>query len=477
LDCLLGIDIGTTGTKSALFASSGELVDIAYQSYPITYPGENRAEQDPEDWWRALVATVRSVVSKNSAGNSVRAMSLSTQGGCLVLLDEKFRPLCHTVSWLDKRAREITDILVRDISEEELYRTCGWPGVNGMSFASTVWFKEKMPELFAQACYFCSTIEYINYRLTGTFCIDYTNLAMTAFLDLDTMNWSDKTLSIAGINRSHVADIIPSGKGIGKLKQSAADELGLSADVLLVSGAHDQYCASIGAGNIAIGDCVLSTGTAWVLTATSDRMVFNERRTIHPCAHVLDNRYGLMTTVPSGGNSLTWFRDTFCPELSYETLSEKAGNAEPGCGGLMFVPRTGHGNRKSLFANIDTMHTISHFIRAVFEGVAYANNRHLEDFSQAGVPIDTILMTGGGAGSSVWPRIVADISRIPITVPDQKEAACAGAAMLAGAGCSMFASIEEASGRFTGHARYIEPDDRTASVYEGMYERFRDEYC
>jgi len=474
MDCILGIDIGTTGTKSALFTVSGDLVDSDYKSYPITYPGEDRAEQDPVDWWNALVSTVRAVVSRNSKGITVRAMSLSTQGGCLVLLDDNFRPVCNAVSWLDTRAKEISGLILKEISEDELYKTCGWPSVNGMNLATIVWFKEKMPEIYNQARYFCSTIEYINCRLSGTFAIDYTNLALTGFLDLTTMSWSEKALSIAGITHSHVADIIPSGTGIGigKLKPSITDELGLPKDVVLVSGAHDQYCANIGAGAVNIGDCVLSTGTAWVLNVTSDRMVFNESRTIHPCAHVIDNKYGLMTAVSSGGISLNWFRDTFCPELNFEALSREAKKAEPGCGGLMFIPKNVFRNRKASFVNIDTIHTIGHFIRAVFEGVAFANNRHLDDFSQAGIPIEKIIMIGGGAGSSVWPQIVADISHIPITVPEQKEAACAGAAMLAGTGCGMFSSIEEASGRFASNSNLIEPDEQNAVMYKALFEEF-----
>jgi len=472
MDCLLGIDIGTTGTKSALFTVNGDFVDSDYQSYPITYPGEDRAEQDPGDWWNALVCTVRVVVSRNE-GLIVRAMSLSTQGGCLVLLDDNFRPVCNAVSWLDTRAKEVSDLILKEISEDELYKTCGWSSVNGMDFATTVWFKEKMPEIYNQARYFCSTIEYINYRLSGTFAIDYTNLALTGFLDLNTLSWSKKALSIAGITHSHVADIIPSGTGIGKLKPSIADELGLPEDVVLVSGAHDQYCANIGAGAVDIGDCVLSTGTAWVLNATADRMVFNESRTIHPCAHVLDSKYGLMTAVSSGGKSLKWFRNTFCPELNFESLSREAGKAEVGCGGLMFIPKNVFRNKKASFLNIDTMHTIGYFIRAVFEGVAFANNRHLEDFSQAGIPIQKIIMIGGGAGSSVWPQIVADISHIPLTVPEQKEAACAGAAMLAGAGCGIFPSVEEASGHFTGNTNLIEPDEQNAVMYKALFEEFK----
>lgn len=473
MDCLLGIDIGTTSTKSALFTTEGEVVDIAYQSYSVHYPAENWAEQDPEDWWRALVKTVRAVVLKNKPKVNVKALSLSTQGGCLVMLDEQFRPVTNAVSWLDNRAQEVSDIILSEISEDELYHDCGWAGVKGMTFATTVWVREKMPEIFSKTRYFCSTVDYLNHRLSGKLAIDYTNLALTAFLDLASLDWSDKALSLAGIKRKNVAGIVPSGEIIGRLSQTAAEELGLSRDVLLVSGAHDQYCANIGAGALNTGDCVLSTGTAWVLTLTADRMVFDGSRTIHPCVHVLDDKFGLMTTVSTGGNSLEWFRNTFCPAMDFDVLSAEAKKAEPGCGGLLFIPKSAAGNRKAQLVNIDSMHEFSHFIRAVFEGVAYANKRHIDIFAHEGLPIEKIIMTGGGAGSSVWPQIVADISNIPLGIPQQKESACAGAAMLAGTGAGLFSSVNDAVGSLTGRTKWIAPDKRNVIVYQLLYDLFK----
>lgn len=472
MDCLLGIDIGTTGTKSALFNTEGELIDFEYQSYPIIYPREGWAEQDPEQWWDALVRTVREVVSRKNRAGDVIAMSLSTQGGCLILLDENFHPLCNAVSWLDRRADEVSGLLTEEIGPEELYNTCGWSIINGLNLPTTLWFREKKPGLFNGTRYFASTADYLNYRLTGKFSIDYTNLAMTQFLDLKTRDWSDKALRIAGITRNNVPEIIPSGTIAGRLTKKAAGELGLPKDVILISGAHDQYCASIGAGALNSGDCVLSTGTAWVLTVTSDRLVFNENRTIHPCIHLLENKYGLLTSVSSGGNSLNWFQSTFQPECSYEELSGQAEKADAGSAGLIFIPGIVSGRGGSSFLNIDTAHKSGHFVRSIFEGVALSNKRHLEAFAETGTRIKKLIMIGGGAKSSVWTQIVADVSDIPVVIQERKEASCAGAAILAGVGSGVFNSIEEASERFSVEKCQIKPIEKNAGVYKGIYKEF-----
>lgn len=168
------------------------------------------------------------------------------------------------------------------------------------------WFKEKQPELYENARFFASTIDYINYLLTGRFVIDYSNLALTMFLDLNKRDISDSALHIAGIDRSSVPEVLPSGQVIGKLTKEAAKKLGLSQDVVVVSGAHDQYCANIGAGAVDTGDCVLSAGTAWVLLATCDRLHFDEQslssggitQSIFPGIHPIKGKYGFMTSVP-----------------------------------------------------------------------------------------------------------------------------------------------------------------------------------
>lgn len=436
MEYVLGIDVGTTGTKSALFTLQGELIDIEYKSYPITYPKVGWAEQDPRDWWNALSDATRAVVKRNGVRKAVRSLSLSTQGGCLVLLDRDFSPVCSAVSWMDRRAGEISDQLERRISAGELYRTCGWPVLDGLGFPTLYWFRQKKPDVLKKARYVASTVDYLNRLLTGRFAIDYTNLALTGFLDLSTRGLSDKTMGIAGITADALPEVLPSGRMIGRLSAGAASELGLSEDAAVVSGAHDRYCESIGAGAVDPGDCVLGAGTSWVLLAASDSLLFHKPRisgrgfvrSIFPGLHPIEGRFGLMTVVPYGGNSLRWFRDVLRPEVSFQQLNEQASEVPAGSEGLLFIPISSSSSGKGSFLNIDGLHTVKHFTRAVYEGVAFVTKIHFDLFRRAGLGIGKLVMIGGGARSSLWPRIVADVCGVPVELPQRQEAACAGAA-------------------------------------------------
>jgi xylulokinase len=480
MDYVLGIDVGTTGTKSALFSGDGKLVDIEYTSYPISYPEEGWAEQDPQHWWEALVKTTRAVVERTGKGSAIRSLSLSTQGGCLVLLDKKFTPVRPAVSWMDRRASAVSDQLVQRISVSELYHLCGWPVLDSLNFPTMFWFRQKAPELLQNVQYYASTIDYLNYLLTERFAIDYTNFALTGFLDLKGKKYAEKTMHIAGITADNLPEIVPSGKVVGTLSTTAAGKLGLSEEVLVVSGAHDRYCESIGAGAIHPGDCVLGAGTSWVLLATSDSLLFHKPRStdrgfvrsMFPGPHPLEGKYGLMTVVPHGGNSLRWFRDVIRPASSFEQLNDDAAQVNIGAEGLMFIPISSSTSGKGSFQGIDGVHTISHFTRAVFEGVAFVNRIHFDLFRQAGLHVGKLIMIGGGTKSTIWPHIVADVCNVPVELPRIQEAACAGAAVLAAAGCGPFSSIEEGSTAFKGESSRIIPTKIHVEQYTERFEAF-----
>ena len=477
---VLGIDVGTTGTKSALFSVNGGLIDIEYSSYPLTYPREGWAEQNPRDWWQALSKTTRAVVKRAGARNRVVSLSLSAQGGCLVLLDKNFSPVCNAVSWMDKRASDISDQLVQQISMSALYHTCGWPVMDSLNFPTIFWFRKNRSDLLKKVEYFASTIDYLNYLLTGRFAIDYTSLALTGFLQLSSRGYSDKTMNVAGITAHNLPEVVPSGEVIGRISATAASELDLSEHVEVVSGAHDRYCESIGAGGVTPGDCVLGAGTSWVLLAISDTLLFHKPgmddrgfvRAIFPGLHPIKGRFGLMTVVPYGGNSLRWFRDVMRPGSSFEELNNDALAVKSGSEGLLCIPLSSSTSGKGSFLNIDNIHTIKHLTRAVFEGVVFVNRIHFDLFRQAGLSVEKLIMIGGGTKSSLWPHIVADVCNVPVELPRMHEAACSGAAVLAASGCNLISSIEEGSRCFRGESSQVEPLEKNVELYGERYVTF-----
>jgi xylulokinase len=476
---LLGVDVGTTGTKSAIYADDGTLVDRRYASYPVYYGKEGWAEQEAEDWWNAVGITVRSLVQRNPV--NIQAMSLSSQGGCLVLLDGAFRPVHRALSWMDRRAGEISRLLTQEISPRELYRSSGWPVTNGLTFPTAYWFLKKRPAVFRKARYLASTIDYLNYRLTGRLCIDHTNLALTGFLDLETKGLNRHALDVLGIDENNVACIVPSGAPIGTLTPQASEYLGLRTGVVVVSGAHDQYCANMGLGAIQKGHCVLDAGTSWVLLAVCGRLYFAEGNlekqqglwgNVFPGLHPLKGKYGLMTVVPFGGSSLRWFRDTFGREDSMEEITAEASGVDPGCRGLLFIPFATSHSGGGAFIGIDTAHTAAHHKRAVLEGVALANRLNFRILEESGLRIKRIMMTGGGAASTVWPAIVADVLGIPVEVPRLKDPECLGAAVLAGMGAGVYRSPGDIQHIRRENGVVCEPDRKRMGIYKRIYQEF-----
>jgi len=381
---------------------------------------------------------------------------------------------------MDRRAGTVSDQLVAEISADELYHLCGWPVLDSLNFPTIFWFKQKAPELLENAQYYASTIDFLNHLLTGSFSIDYTNSALTGFLHLERKSYADKTMHIAGLGADNLPRMVPSGEAIGTLSSSAAESLGLSKDVLVVSGAHDRYCESMGAGAIHTGDCVLGAGTSWVLLATSDSLLFhkarsNDRgfvRSMFPGPHPAKGKFGLMTVVPHGGNSLRWFRDVLRPTSSFDEMNDDAARVGIGSEGLLFIPISSAASGRGSFQGIDGVHTMSHFTRAVFEGVAFTNRLHFDLFQEAGLAVRKLIMIGGGTKSDLWPHIVADLCNVPVELPRIQETACAGAALLASVGCGLYPSIEEGCRAFKGDCSELLPSDKRADRYAERYETF-----
>ena len=468
MEYVLGIDVGTNATKTGLFDLGGRLVDLEHAEYPVDYPAEGRVEQDPEHWWNAITATVRRLVRRRGIKHDVRALSLSTQGGVTLLLDRSYGPLHPGISWLDARAMEIVPQLSRETSVEELYRSCGFPALGRLNLSQAVWFRLKRPDLFERCAHFASAVDYLNQRLTGIFAVDISNLAHNALLDMSSGDYSDRLLEVAGLSRQQLPEIIPSGTPVATVTRNAALELDLNPEVLVVSGAHDQYCASVGAGAAEVGDCVLSAGTAWALLATTDRPHFDEQYGVFPGIHVFQGRHGLMSAVSAGGNSLNWFREAFAGSTPFRKLDEAALGVEAGSLGLVFVPRLNAQSGRGAFLGIDNVHSLSHFARAVMEGVALFNQMSLERIRELGVPLRRLIMIGGGAKSTLWPQIVADMAKLPLFVPNQTEAPCVGAALLALTGAGFVDGIEAACRRLSDSGHTVEPNPSLGAVYTDL---------
>lgn len=486
---LLGIDIGTTGAKSVIMDENGHVLASAHKGYEIynTYP--NYVEQNAEDWWNALVETVRRCLGEIDHKEEILALCVSTQGGSLVAVDAEGNPLRMAISWMDKMGKRECDILKKGKEDNYHYRKTGWVLSSGFNLVQMKWMQDHEPEIFNKTHKFISTAEYINYKLAGEYYIDYTNAGITNLLNLDSMQWDADILADLGINEERLGTLVKGGEVVGNLCADAANQLGLSTDVKVVIGGHDQYCAAIGIGAIHNGDVFFSTGTAWVVLAVSDKLVFDNEYYFSPGHHLIQGMHGVMATVPTGGISIEWFRKNFGRLVMLDGKNEMEAFREidnavdaknPGADGVMFYPHflgatcpNWASENKATFVGLDLSHDRYHMARAVMEGVVFEANWIIEKYRERGIGINRLKMLGGAAKSPIWPQIISDITGLPVIIPRIADVACVGAVMFAGIGAGVYKDAQHAYKTVVKEEREITPDSQRFSTYRKLFELYK----
>jgi len=474
---LIGIDIGTTGLKSILVSEAGEILAHAYSGYALRAPSAGRCEQDAEDWWRALVKTVREVASGRE--ESVAAISLSSQGGTLVPVDEYFRPLHPALVWSDVRCEEQRRQFASRFGEDYMYQKSGWKLGRGLNAMQIKWLRDNRPDVFEKTAKFLSVPDYISLRMTGRAAVDPSDAGINQLTDIRRRAYDPAILDFLGIDERMLAEIVPSGQPVGTLLPSVAEELGLPKSALLVSGAHDQYAALLGAGITRAGEVLVGTGTAWVITALTDEPDFSSgfSQSI-PAA----GNWGSMVAISAGGVCLDWFRTGVASSereggLPYSEIDSIAAERNPGANGLFFYPYFNGGafplrnpDCKAAFLGLDLSHDRFDIARAVMEGVAMQAAWVLESFRQK-FPIPSLKLAGGASKSALWAQMVADIANCEVRTLTAFDLAPVGAAVMAGAGGGVFPSLEEGASRIEVGERIFSPDPARYAEHFRIFKR------
>ncbi len=473
---VLGIDIGTTGCKAILVDADGTVLSRGYAGYGYTSYGDGRVEQDPEDWYTALVSATLQAVKGYDAVN-ITALALSTQGGSSCLLSHQESAMTPAITWMDSRAANEAGELDILLGRDYVYKTTGWSADAGLDMAKTRWLNKNEPELLAQAKYFISTIEYIQLRLTGVMSIDPTNAAMRQMMNIHTLKWDAAILDSISLDQDKLPLIMPVGTFLGPLTSRAAADLGLRPDTSVYQGAHDQYCGSLGATAFHPGDLMISTGTAWAILATVDHAV-STTTYISPGPHVLQGVYGAMATIPTGGAALDWLKSN-SGDLSYADIDAHAFNSRERTANLLFYPYlNGAGypiwqNKcKSSFIGMELHHTAADLAVSCMEGIAFQVRYMIEDFEKNNIPILRLKVIGGAANSAAWLAILEAVIRKPLSVVDVKDAPCIGAAAIAGVGCGMFADYDQALSLMAHLTEYPKAETAVYEYYEKKYLKF-----
>lgn len=483
----LGVDCGTSGTKTVLINNSGEIVSKAYYGYPLIKPGKYRVEQDANEWWNAVIVTVKQCC-KGIEKKSIKAIAVSAQAGCVVPV-KSGKPMDNALSWLDARAHTVADQTLGLLGNDRIYEKTGWKISPGMSFPKIAWYKENKPELYSDAEKFLTTVDYINFMLTGEYVIDPSNASLTQCYNLLDNTWDKDILGLIDFDENKLPILLSSGEKIGKLTKQAARALGLSEETIVFSGAHDQYCVATGAGVFTPGEMLIATGTAWVNLAVTDKPVFDKESCLTPGRHAQKDAWGLLTSIPASGASMEWFNDHFGKKTVQEGISinESFAQIDLVCSdrmlndsGVMFYPgQTGSSEKRASFTGLGFEHDRYDLFLAIMESVAFEVLIKVQAFEKICGDIYLPIMTGGAAKSELWRKILASVLNRDIVAVSNPDIAAIGAAAIAAFGYGEYGDLAQSvrAVKTTGFTE--QPGGNQVKNYREKYEKyleFRD-YC
>jgi xylulokinase len=494
VDKILSVDLGTTAIKVALFDEQGALLAKASREYELSTPSALEVELDVEEYWNAFKQGVAEVLEKSpGAAQSIRALGISAQGETLICADEAGNALRPAIVWLDNRAQDEADELARAFGNDQCYRVTGqvsfvptWPA------AKILWLRRHEADLFGQTARFLLIEDYFDQRLTGRAVCEGSLVTSTTYWDFTKRTWWPEMLSHLGIGEDRLPELCESGEQIGSIREPIARELGLDPSTVVCTGALDQAAGAIGVGNVSPGVFSENTGAALAICATVPAPIFDPHAQM-PCHyHGVPGLY-MEHTFTSGGMVLRWYRDTFCQEEiaaakasgrdSYDLLSEMAARVEPGCEGLVMLPHLqgamapeANPKAKGVFYGLTLRHTRAHFARSIMEAIACIVRRNIEVIEGLGIPVTEIRVLGGGARSVVWNRIKCELTGRPVVTTENEEAACLGAAILAGRAVGLFGSLDQAVERMVAVKDRLEPDPELHARYDQTYALYRELY-
>jgi xylulokinase len=463
MSIFLGIDIGTSGTKTLAINEKGKILASALETYPCYAPKPLWSEQDPEDWWRATVASVRKVVAKAKLkAAEVKAIGLSGQMHGSVFLDKSDKVIRRAILWNDQRtAAECEEIERRAGGRAELIRMVANPALTGFTAPKILWLRNHEPKHFDKTRKILLPKDEIRRRLTGEYATEVSDASGMLLLDVAKRGWSSELLSALELAPDLFAKCYESEDVTGRLTPAVAKQLGLSADCVVVGGAGD--CAAGAIGNGIVGRGVLSTsiGTSGVMFVHSEEVKIDPEGRVHTFCHAVRGKWHLMGVNLSAGGSLQWFRNSLCQadyakakkakREIYEILIDEARDVPTGSEGLFFLPylsgeRTPHADpdARGCFVGLTLAHARGHLIRSILEGVTYSMRDSLEIIEGLGVPVKQIRASGGGSRSPLWRQIQADVFGRKVVTINSEEGPAFGVALLAAVGAGAFKNIGEA---------------------------------
>ncbi len=497
MQTLLGIDLGTTGVKAALFAEDGRVLADAFFDYPLYHPHPGWAEQNPDDWWQATIDAIRLCLSKGAeqgaSPSDVRGIGLSGQMHGVVLLDEQHQVLRPCIIWADQRSEKQSQWMTERVGARQLIEHVSNPALTGFTAPKLLWVRDNEPDIFARAHTLLLPKDYIRYRLTGEMAMEISDAAGTCLLDVKHGIWSQDILKAIGLDPSLLPPVVPADAITGHITDEVASLTGLIAGTPVAGGGADNACGAVGNGVVSPGLALVSIGTSGVVLAYADSPQVDTSGPVprvHTFNHAVPNAWYLMGVTQGAGLSMRWVRDNIgLPEHAlerwtgvdaYETLAQEAKSVPAGSEGLIFLPylqgeRTPHldAYARGGWIGLSARHDRRHLIRSVMEGVAFSLRDCFAIIREQGLTIEQMRATGGGAKSPLWRQIIADVLGVELVTTNATEGPAFGAALLAGVAGGVYSSVQEACKQTVRIVERTAPQTSTKAAYDSAYETYQ----
>ncbi len=498
---LLGVDIGTSGTKSVLFDEEGKTLASAVVEYPLYQPKAGWAEQEPEDWWNAAADSIKAVLLKSGVrSGEIAGVGLSGQMHGLVMLGKNGKVLRRAIIWCDQRTDKECAEMTEKVGAKRLIEITANPAMTGFTASKILWVKNNEPEIYEKCAKILLPKDYIRYMLTGEFAAEMSDASGMQLLDVPGRRWSGEMLDKLGIDGDLLAPVYESVEVSGRISKSAAERTGLAEGTPVVGGAGDQAAGGVGNGIVREGVLSATIGTSGVVFAHTDKITIDPKGRVHTLCHAVPGCWHIMGVTQAAGLSLKWFRDNFCtPEIEtakqmgidpYVLMDKEAAASPAGCDGLIYLPylmgeRTPHldPDARGVFFGLSARHTRRDMLRAVMEGVGYSMKDCLEIIKGLDIPVREVRASGGGGRSPFWRQMLADMFGKAVTTTNSSEGPALGAAILAGAGTGIYASVAEGCD-IAVKPKSCQKADKAASerykkyyaVYKDLYKSLKKEY-
>lgn len=498
MEALLGIDIGTSGVKSAVFTAEGKLVSSSTVAYPLRQPHDGWAEQDPEHWWAGVVEGVSEALEIAEANGSfdrrsIVGIGLTGQMHGAVLLDENGAIVRPAIIWCDQRSVKEAAWIDRTIGSERVIELTGNPSLPNFTASKVLWVAHNEPDNFKRTRKVLLPKDYIRYRLTGEMATEPSDASGTLLLDVRRRTWSAEILEALKIPRDWMPGVVESTAVSGRVSEESASITGLSAGIPVVGGGGDQAAGAIGNGIVQKGIALATIGTSGVVFASTEELKKDRLGRLHSFCHAAPSLWHVMGVTQAAGGSLQWFRNNLCAsemqvaQLAgydpYDLITAEASTVSPGGDGLLFLPylmgeRTPHLDpmARGVFFGLTSRHTKAHMARAIIEGVTFSLRDCLSLIEDLGLSISEIRTSGGGSRSKLWRQIQADVYGKPVVLVNSTEGPAFGAALLAGVGVGLYPSVQEACSTTIWPSDTIMPIPENQRIYAEQYKLYRQLY-